>query len=380
MASVTCGGGNLHMVASAELAVAHLGLDLVAKLPSELAITEITEITEGCSTPNLTKPSSLDMDTPRVKRIDPPRSKSFRAPDSPTNTTNTTHRPREASRPTSSANSIHHSRSASRSTVRSTGRPPSRHSSLHSSRRPVTTASIVSVPARALQQEKQDSLLALHRESCRLFQDPLPTDESRPTLSLQRTTSTAHRSRREGRASSEIGSSVPPSPIASSSSSRRLEYEPRASISSITTPPFLNTRERSNTLPTTSSHVHSPSASSINVPATVMEWTSPSTRRQEYEKIDRASRGMRGLWRRVAPRWCQAKDSRVPFFEEGKTSREGSVRRFRMDLPDEEEYDLGLSPKDKPQVQLVDISDRPLSQDGCPRRLWTGRRSKTTLH
>lgn len=70
-----------------------------------------------------------------------------------------------------------------------------------------------------------------------------------------------------------------------------------------------------------------------------MEWTSPSTRRAEYEKIDRASRGVRGLWRRVAPRWCQSRDSRTPFFEEGKTSREGSVRRFRMDLPDEEESD-----------------------------------------
>lgn len=80
-----------------------------------------------------------------------------------------------------------------------------------------------------------------------------------------------------------------------------------------------------------------------------MEWTSPSTRRAEYEKIDRASRGVRGLWRRVAPRWCQSRDSRAPFFEEGnpKTDREGSVRRFRMDLPDEEESDRSM-----PRAQL----------------------------
>jgi hypothetical protein len=35
-------------------------------------------------------------------------------------------------------------------------------------------------------------------------------------------------------------------------------------------------------------------------------------------------------WCRVAPRCFQSRDSRTPFFEEGKTEREGSVRRFRM--------------------------------------------------
>lgn len=75
-------------------------------------------------------------------------------------------------------------------------------------------------------------------------------------------------------------------------------------------------------------------------PVTVIDWTSPSTRRREYEKIDRSSRGIRGLWRRFAPKWCQPGQGRVPFFEEGKGGKgnyEGSVRRFRMDLPDEEE-------------------------------------------
>jgi hypothetical protein len=120
--------------------------------------------------------------------------------------------------------------------------------------------------------------------------------------------------------------------------------------STTTTPHFLQNRDRSNTMPTNHSqphhqgHNYSPSASSIHVPATVMEWTSPSTRRAEYEKIDRASRGVRGLWRRVAPRWCQSRDSRTPFFEEGKNAREGSVRRFRMDLPDEEESDRRSKP------------------------------------
>ncbi|KAJ5898500.1 hypothetical protein N7504_008788 [Penicillium tannophilum] len=362
MASVTCG---IHM-GGAEMAVAHLNLDLISKLPSELAITEITE---RCSTTDSSEPSSPEMDTPRVKRIDPPRYRASKIPDSPTNPS----RPRAASgsQSTSASNSIHHSRSASRSTGRS--RPPSRHSSFHSPRRPVTNAGIVSVPARTPQQEKRESLLALHRESCRLFQDPQSSVWAPEEL---RKTSIASASRRERRESSEIGTSGPPSPIASSSSSRRFEYDHRGSISSTTSPPFLQPRDRANTLPIISSHTHSPSESSIHVPVTVMEWTSDSTRRAEYEQIDRASRGVRGFWRRVAPRWCQIRDSRTPFFEEGKTSREGSVRRFRMDLADEE---INTNTRDRPQVQILDFLNKNPSRDGNTRRLWTGRRSKTNL-
>ncbi|KAJ5630638.1 uncharacterized protein N7484_010738 [Penicillium longicatenatum] len=362
MASVTCG---IHMGgAPAEMAVAHLNLDLISKLPSELAITEITE---RCSTVDLSEPSSPEMDIPRVKRIDPPRSRAS-IPDSPTHASR--FRAVSGSQSTSATNSIHHSRSASRSTGRS--RPPSRHSSFHSPRRPVTNAGIVSVPARVPQQEKRESLLALHRESCRLFQDP-PSSVWVPEE--MRKGPTASPSRHERRTSSEAGTSGPPSPIASSSSSRRFEYDHRGSISSTTSPPFLHSRDRANTLPIISSHSHSPSESSINVPATVMEWTSDSTRRAEYEQIDRASRGVRGLWRRVAPRWCH-RDSRMPFFEEGKTSREGSVRRFRMDLPDEE---TETNTRDKPQAQILDFLNKKPSRDGHGRRLWTGRRSKTSL-
>lgn len=83
-----------------------------------------------------------------------------------------------------------------------------------------------------------------------------------------------------------------------------------------------------------------------------MEWTSSSTRRREYEKIDRASRGIRGLWRRVAPRWCQGRNSRTPFFEEGKSNREGSVRRFRMDLPSDD------SDGDRHQDRFLNFRDK----------------------
>ncbi|CAI7627176.1 unnamed protein product [Penicillium bialowiezense] len=226
------------------------------------------------------------------------------------------HRTREMHSSQPSTTPTTHSRSASRST---TSRPNSRRSSLHSARRTVPNGAIVPVPStRIPPQERRQSLIALHREACRLFEE---TETERPTL--QRASSAI--ARRESRSSTEKGSSAPSSPIVSSRSSFRFEPE-----SPTQAPHFLAQRDRSNTMPNIS-----PSTSSIHVPATVMEWTSDDTRRREYEKIDRASSGVRGFWRRVAPRCFQTRDARIPFFEEGKPEREGSVRRFRMDLPEE---------------------------------------------
>lgn len=372
MASVTC-RGDLHTIKSADpLITSRPCLDIIAtKLQPEPVITEVTEkcLLES-SFP--CEPSSPDTDTPRMKGIDPPNPKT---PDSPTHTG----RPCAVSRPTSAANSTHHSRSASRSTARS--RPPSRHSSLHSTRRVVPNASIVPVPPVRTSQERRESLLLFHRESCRLFQDQDPsTDDTRPVSSLQRAPSSTYRSRREARTSSETGGSAPPSPMASSYSSRRFDYyDHRGSLSSAAASPPFRPSDRPNSLPNNASsanHVRSSSISSIHIPATVMEWTSPSTRRREYEKIDRASRGVRGLWRRVAPRWCQARDSRTPFFEEGKSSRQGSVRRFRMDLPDEEAT-VQPDPRENTPVSSLDSLGKGSSQKN-PRRRWTYHRSKTT--
>ncbi|KAI9717399.1 MAG: hypothetical protein M1812_004751 [Candelaria pacifica] len=72
--------------------------------------------------------------------------------------------------------------------------------------------------------------------------------------------------------------------------------------------------------------------------ATIIDWTSPSTRRREYAKIDKNSQGLRGWWRRNAPGWC-FKDCRAGFYNGEKDSDAGSVRRYRLDLPDEEDDD-----------------------------------------
>lgn len=71
-----------------------------------------------------------------------------------------------------------------------------------------------------------------------------------------------------------------------------------------------------------------------HVPATVIDWTLPSTRRLEYRKIDKSCRGFRGIWRRLAPRWCR-RNSRLSFFDDN-SSDTGSVRRYRLDLPEVE--------------------------------------------
>lgn len=67
---------------------------------------------------------------------------------------------------------------------------------------------------------------------------------------------------------------------------------------------------------------------------TTMHWMSPSTRRREYEKIDRANNGVRGFLRRVVPRCVSGPPP--PRFYEKDCSDVGSVRRYRMDVSDDE--------------------------------------------
>lgn len=68
---------------------------------------------------------------------------------------------------------------------------------------------------------------------------------------------------------------------------------------------------------------------------TIMHWTSPSTRRREYEKIDRANSGIRGFIRRIVPK-CVSGPPPPRFYENDKSDT-GSVRRYRMDLSDDDD-------------------------------------------
>ncbi|KAI4269398.1 MAG: hypothetical protein LQ337_007307 [Flavoplaca oasis] len=80
-------------------------------------------------------------------------------------------------------------------------------------------------------------------------------------------------------------------------------------------------------------------APSPTIPPTTIDWTLPTTRRREYEKIEASTRGLRGLWRRFAPKRCH-KHSRLAFYDGDPEKPEadsdaGSVRRYRINLDDE---------------------------------------------
>ena len=72
------------------------------------------------------------------------------------------------------------------------------------------------------------------------------------------------------------------------------------------------------------------------MPATTIDWTLPSTRRREYRKIESCCRGIPGLWRRFAPRFLQG-NRRLSFYNNEKDDDAGSVRRYRIGLPENED-------------------------------------------
>ncbi|OWP02887.1 hypothetical protein B2J93_3467 [Marssonina coronariae] len=73
-------------------------------------------------------------------------------------------------------------------------------------------------------------------------------------------------------------------------------------------------------------------------PATVQYWTSDSTRRLEYAAIDAASKGVKGFFVRMVPDCILPQEKRRARFCDGEEGSEaGSVRRYRLVLPEEGE-------------------------------------------
>lgn len=207
-------------------------------------------------------------------------------------------------------------------------------------------------------QKKREDLLALHRESCRLFQaseasarsirhDPDLSPTASPTWGSFSSAILGPGAPSRGSCTPSERDSTPNSPLlhshplpllAATEEQRFLLYHDEVGIES---------RQKGPEARPWSSEGDADGEVYPQVhPAAIIDWTSPSTRRREYEKIDRANRGVRKLWRQVTPKWCRSGGYRTPFFEEGMDGRgnyEGSVRRFRMDIPDEKEcFDAGL--------------------------------------
>ena len=302
-----------------------------AKIPSGV---EVTEITVATTTP--CKPIGLDLipDEPwdeMVECVEHPT----QSLGSTCMTTTPPLSPRIPKRKRTVSPSSHpskppsdHRRSASCNTRRSA--PSSRRSSLHShSRIPTSTSLTPGSTVPNSPESQRQSLLALHRESCRLFHNPDPQQQQQqqqqplvvlPSKPLSPPPSTPQSPTR-------FSSETPASAVHPG----RFSHEPTPSrpAAQRAGPPI-----RAYSMPARPHHLDGVEK---NPSTTVIDWTTPSTRRREYEKIDRASSGVRGLWRRVAPRWCRSNEARMPFFEvkDGKANYEGSVRRFRMDIPEE---------------------------------------------
>ena len=107
-------------------------------------------------------------------------------------------------------------------------------------------------------------------------------------------------------------------------------------------------------LDTESSSLYTEKAEALSnhIPATVIDWTSPSTRRREYEEIDKSCRGVRGLWRRFAPRCCRT-NSRLKFYDGTDGSDVGSVRRYRLDLREQDDENSQAGGKKPPRPSLA---------------------------
>lgn len=141
-----------------------------------------------------------------------------------------------------------------------------------------------------------DDVLALHFRSCSLFQNPA-YQPSLPSPTMPAYGPSLH---------AEIGAPQGPLPQASAHESDLPAVDEKA-------------------------------RAKADLEDTTMHWMSPSTRKSQYEKIDRANTGFRGLVRRFTPR-CVSGHGPQRFYEEEK-SDVGSVRRYRMDVSDDEDDD-----------------------------------------
>jgi hypothetical protein len=97
-------------------------------------------------------------------------------------------------------------------------------------------------------------------------------------------------------------------------------------------------------------------------PATIQYWTSDSTRRLEYAAIDAASKGVRGFFIKLVPDCILPQSTRRTKFCDGdEGSDAGSVRRYRLQLPEEKESSSSSSRDDlddmgkgsRPKVNLL---------------------------
>ena len=174
-------------------------------------------------------------------------------------------------------------------------------------------------------QRKGQDLISFHRDSCRFFQSlegTLSANSEGPQPILSR-----HYSMPGSRFMSFSESLKPPvienptkhveDPAEDQALLEREREIPEFVASTVSLPVSVEVEEMA--APT------GPTAT------TVVSWTTAETRKREYEKIDQAHSGFRGLWRKLTPKWCHGRDARRKFFD-GKCDGD-SVRRYRLEMP-----------------------------------------------
>ncbi|KAF2835026.1 hypothetical protein M501DRAFT_1020236 [Patellaria atrata CBS 101060] len=80
-------------------------------------------------------------------------------------------------------------------------------------------------------------------------------------------------------------------------------------------------------------------------PPTAKYYTLPETRHREYAHIEKWSKGWRAVWRKIAPK-CVAGGDRIGFYH-GKGGDGSSVRRYRVDVPDDDEAEESSMEEDE---------------------------------
>ena len=157
-------------------------------------------------------------------------------------------------------------------------------------------------------------LIAFHRDSCRLFQSlggTLAADHNAENPVLSRPKSLPASRAMSFSDDDELPLNQESTTLASRPGHRHI-------ISTMSLPTTIECEE-------STSHTRAIRPST----ATVLSWTSAETRQREYEKIDSAHSGLRGLWKKLTPKWCHGRNTRRNFFE-GKCDGD-SVRRYRVE-------------------------------------------------
>lgn len=183
-----------------------------------------------------------------------------------------------------------------------------------------------------------DDVLALHFRSCSLFQ------------------------------SHTQNSSLPSPTICGHGTDTGFTSVPSNAISAptMTTPPGVdNINMIMNTNPSKGNEERMTSTEKAD---TTMHWMSPSTRQREYEKIDKANSGIRGLLRKIIPRCVSGPPP--PRFHEDDKSDVGSVRRYRMDLSEDDEVDEKDTSLIRQRSRKLEPTRRKTAHTTTGKKLW----------